>query len=339
MTATERLKALLEGKPVDRMPATVWKHTTMVDRNQDDFFKKTVQINEENEWDLIKICHNGFYFIEDMGCEIEWPSNEIDMPRMVHFAINDPYDWKNLKPLSVKKGAWKREIEFTKRLADYYQGRVPILGTVFSPFTTAGEMTGGYPRREMIVAQLHHHPQVIEKALEQLTEMTIEFSVALAEAGADGIFLADQFGSRNFLTPKEHETFVRKYDLQVLDAIRDKTWFNMLHVHGYDNLMMQCVKDYPVQAFNWEDRLGNYTLADMRAITDKILVGGIDQAHDFECNDREQLKELFKNRIREAKKAAGEKLIIAPGCVVPTDVPEYKFNVLREAVNEVSLEE
>lgn len=152
MNSTERLKALLEGKPVDRMAATLWKHTTMVDRYQDDFFKKTVQIHDENDWDLIKICHNGFYFIEDMGCEIEWPSNEIDMPRMIHFAINDPFDWKRLKSLSVKKGAWKREIEFTKRLADHYQGTVPILGTVFSPLTTAGEMTGGYPRREMIVS-------------------------------------------------------------------------------------------------------------------------------------------------------------------------------------------
>lgn len=338
MNATERLRALLEGKPVDRMAATVWKHTTMVDRHQDDFFKKTVQINRENDWDLIKICHNGFYFIEDMGCKIEWPSNEIDMPRMVYFPINDPFDWKRLKRLSVNKGAWKREIEFTKRLADYYQGTVPVLGTVFSPFTTAGEMTGGYPRREMIVAQLRNHPEVIEKALEQLTEMTIEFSVALAEAGADGIFYADQFGSSNFLTPEEHAAYVRKYDMQVFDAIKDKTWFNMLHVHGYDNLMMECVADYPVQAFNWEDRLGNYSLADMRKLTDKILVGGIEQAHDFDCNDREQLKEFFKERIRDARAQAGDKFIVAPGCVVPTHVPEYKFNVLREAVNEVSAE-
>lgn len=338
MNSTERLKALVAGEPTDRMAAVLWKHTTMVDRHQNDFFKKTVQIREENDWDFIKICHNGFYFIEDMGCEIEWPSNEIDMPKMVHFAIDDPYDWKELKRLSIHKGAWKREIEFTKRLADHYQGRVPILGTVFSPFTTAGEMTGGYPRREMIVAQMHHHPEVIKDALKLLTEMTIEFSVALADAGADGIFLADQFGSRNFLTKDEHTEYVKKYDLQVLDAIKDKTWFNMLHVHGFDNLMMENVADYPVQAFNWEDHLGNYSLGDMRKITDKILIGGIEQAHDFDLNDRDALKEYFKNRIRDARKQAGEKLIIGPGCVVPTSVPEWKFNVLREAADEVSAE-
>lgn len=338
MNSTQRLKALLSGEKIDRLPATVWKHTTMVDRNQNDFFKKTVQINEDNEWDLIKICHNGFYFIEDMGCEIKWPSNEIDMPQMVHFVINDVCEWEKLKPLSIKKGAWKREIEFTKRLADYYHGTVPILGTVFSPFTTAGEMTGGYPRREMIVAQMRNHPKRVEKALDILTEMTIEFSTALVEAGADGIFLADQFGSRNFLTPEEHTEYVRKYDFQVLDAIKEKTWFNMLHVHGYDNLMMDRVADYPVQAFNWEDRLGNYSLADMRKLTDKILIGGIEQAHDFDCNDRAALKEHFKARIRDARAEAGEQLIIGPGCVVPTHIPEYKFNVLREAVNEVSAE-
>ncbi len=339
MNSTERIKALLDGRAVDRIPAAIWKHTTMVDRNQDDFFKKTVQINKENEWDFIKICHNGFYFIEDAGCQIEWPSNEIDMPRMVRFPINDPYEWKNLKPLSTKSGAWKREIEFTKRLTDYYKGTVPILGTVFSPFTTAGEMTGGYPRREMIVAQLRNHPEIIETALERLTEMTVDFTVALIEAGADGIFLADQFGSSNFLTPEEHNRYVRKYDLQVLEAIKDKSWFNVLHVHGFDNLMMETVADYPVQAFNWEDHLGNYSLADMRKLTDKILIGGIEQAHDFDCNDRDELKDFFKRRIRDAKEQAGDRFIVGPGCVVPTHIPEYKFNILREAVNEISLEE
>ena len=42
MNSTERIKALLDGRAVDRIPAAIWKHTTMVDRNQDDFFKKTV---------------------------------------------------------------------------------------------------------------------------------------------------------------------------------------------------------------------------------------------------------------------------------------------------------
>ena len=39
------------------------------------------------------------------------------------------------------------------------------------------------------------------------------------------------------------------YDLSNLNAAKDG-WMNTLHAHG-SNIMMEILKDYPVQVFNW----------------------------------------------------------------------------------------
>ncbi len=41
-----------------------------------------------------------------------------------------------------------------------------------------------------------------------------------------------------------------------LAYIKGKTWFNLLHVHGDKHLLFDQCLDYEVQAFNWEDYLG-----------------------------------------------------------------------------------
>ena len=55
MTPTERIKLMLENKPVDRPGVALWKHFSLVDRDELDFVNKTISFQEENNWDLIKV--------------------------------------------------------------------------------------------------------------------------------------------------------------------------------------------------------------------------------------------------------------------------------------------
>ena len=55
MTPTERIKLMLENKTVDRPGVALWKHFSLVDRDELDFVNKTISFQEENNWDLIKV--------------------------------------------------------------------------------------------------------------------------------------------------------------------------------------------------------------------------------------------------------------------------------------------
>ena len=101
----------------------------------------------------------------------------------------------------------------------------------------------------------------------------MRFLEELVKGGIDGVFFATQLACYNRTTKEQYDEFGRKYDLQVLDSIKDKTWFNMIHIHGADQLFFDEIEDYPVQAFNWEDINSNISMEYARAHSDKILCG------------------------------------------------------------------
>ena len=75
------------------------------------------------------------------------------------------------------------------------------------------------------------------------------FALEVVTRGADGLFFASQTTNEGYLTPDEYDEFAKRYDLVVLEAVRDRSWFNIFHLHGKD-VMLDSVLDYPVQAFN-----------------------------------------------------------------------------------------
>lgn len=336
MTATQRMKAMVNGQPVDRVGVSAWKHIYLEDRHPVDFVKRTCSFQQDNDWDFIKVSYNGYLMPEAFGADIAWSPDSNTFPTMLKHNVNHPAEWAELKPASVTEGALRREIDATARMVEHFKGEVPILPTIFSPLTAAQEMSCGWLNPWPLMADMQYSPSELHQGLEIIAETTARFMEELVKVGVDGVFFATQLACYNRATKEQYDEFGRKYDLMLLDGIQDKTWLNMVHIHGAEQLFFTEIEDYPVQAFNWEDINSNISLAYARAHTDKILCAGIEHVHDFYEPDRAILKEKLRARVQAAIAAAGkEKLVIGPGCVVPTDVPEYRLTVLKEVVEEL----
>ena len=100
-------------------------------------------------------------------------------------------------------------------------------------------------------------------------------------------------------------------------------------------------KDYPIQAFNWEDKSGDpktrLSISEGRSITDKLFIGGINQYSDFfePNNDREKVKHIIKTRLDDTIVQAGsERFILAPGCALTNDVPMYRYSLIKEVIDD-----
>ena len=72
MTGTQRIRALLEGGPIDRTPIGGWYHMPLVDRNVTDFTRELIASTDLNRWDFIKIMTNGHFYTEAYGGEIDF---------------------------------------------------------------------------------------------------------------------------------------------------------------------------------------------------------------------------------------------------------------------------
>lgn len=336
MTSTERIKKMLNGEKIDRPAVTAWKHFYFEDRHPIDFIKKTAAFQDTNDWDFIKICYNGVYFPEAHGADIQWSRTESEFPITLKSVINNPKEWLSLQIIDIKNNeVFKREIEATKKIVEKYKGKVPVIATVFSPLTNAQEMSCGWQNPWPMVATIRNHPEELHKGLETITATTLKLLDELVEAGVDGLFFATHYATTNYLTVEEYEEFGKKYDLQVLNHIKDRTWFNVLHIHGTEGLMMKELDDYPVQAINWEDIRSDISLKDAKDITKKLLICGIEQIEDFNTSDRDKIKDTMKMRVENILNTVEkERVIVAPGCVYLPDMPEYRLNALKEVIDE-----
>lgn len=327
MNSIERIKRLLEKKDLDRPLVSLWKHFPVIDTIPEKLVEKTVSFQEEYSWDFVKICHHGLYSVEDYGVTIQWPQNEMERGEVVDFAIKEEKDWDKLQVLSPFQGALGRELNATKEIKERIQ-TAPVLATVFSPLTTGIKMTG-----EVIFEHIEKNSLSLLTGLEIIMETTIAFVKELAKVGVDGIFFASQLTTHDRMQVDTYRKYGEAFDLPILESIKDKTWFNIFHLHGQEP-MIQEFKNYPVQGFNWHDRITKMTIEKVAFITDKVLIGGIDENTVLMDEGEEGLKDHVLDAL---KQAGGTSLILGPGCVVPLEVKDSQFSLLKKAVSSISL--
>lgn len=335
MTPYERIKAMVNHKAVDRPGASAWKHFHEDDRNVGDLVRRTIAFQNMNQWDFVKIMANGVYVQEQYGADIRWSRDGIEFPATIHRVVNSPRGLRHLEKVDVKTGPIHREVEVAKRLAWQFGGKVPIIATVFTPLTYVQELYNGFQNPDPFKDLVRYYGDDLKEGLKVLTDLTARIIEEFTAAGVDGIFYSSQFGNDLQMTPELYEEFGKPYDLQAFAPAVGKTWFNVMHIHGDTNLFFDKFLDYPLEAFNWQSPITNVSLSEAAQKTDKILIGGLEREHDFRGSDRAQLKEHIRQRVEAAiSSVPANRLILAPGCSLPNDLPEWRFHLLREVLAE-----
>ncbi len=319
----DRLQAAINGDEADHPPIAFWKHFPEDDMHVMELVRHTVEWQRKWEFDLVKFMPPGTFSAEAWGSVSAFESAQNGARVIIEPAVRQYGDWAQIKPVSARRGAFGRQNEALAYAARFLRGSVPILQTVFSPLATARKMSS-----DRLYADLRCAPDAVEQALEAITETTIEFALAALEAGAHGVFLATQQASNRILTEAEYERFGKKYDLMVLDAIRDKARFNMLHAHGED-IMVSLLSAYPVHMVNWHDRLTYPSLAQAVDTLPGLLVGGVDELRTLLYGSDEDIALEIRDALEQT---GGRRLMLAPGCVLHTATPDRAIAAAIAAV-------
>ena len=342
MKPTQRIKAMLAGQQVDQLCTSAWWHMPLVDKNPKDLAKAAIDFTEDNEFDFVKMMYNTSFFCQDFGMEVKYSQDPLEWrPQVIRHAATHVRDFCKIPLPDPKKGNLGRQLEATKYVVDHFKGTVPVIATLFTPASFYKDMIT-FCSGDSLYAAMAHDPDYLHRALEMITETSFRFLEALKEIGADGVFIASHFCG-NDMPEDAFCEFIRPYDLQVMEKASQLMWFNIHHIHGNVGLAMDRFLDYPCQAISWEDCYAGpdsgFTMADIRKKSDKILIGGIEMYTDYYSadNDREAVKQRLIERGQAAIEAAGfDKLILAPGCGAPQDVPPYRFTLQHEAAVELT---
>jgi len=323
MTKKERIIAAINKQEVDRPPFSMWYHLPQVD--QDPVQLAQAQIEQAHMYDLdfIKMMPFGNYGAQDFGLSVDFYCTKTQPALEKKFAIDDVKQWTELEALPGCFGSHGKQLMLAKQIQKQLKGEeIPYVQTIFSPLTTAKKLAG--PR---VFEDMRSHPGYVHQALQAITETTIDFINLNIEAGVAGFFFATQCANKDWVTESEYDEFGVAYDLQVINAFKDITYFNIVHIHG-DNTMFEKIEAYPCNCINWHDRWVSPSMAEARKISDKCFLGGINEEWLSHAKPEE-----IGAHIREGALSAGlEGLMITPGCVAHLDTPEVNYYAARLAV-------
>lgn len=336
MNRQERVEAALNLRKPDRVPVSAWMHLSEFDQDPVSLAEATIEFNEKYDFDFIKMMPFGTYSVQDWGAKLTIYCDKYKEPVVAEPGIKDVEDYYQLKVLDPNHGTWGKQLQFTEVLGRTVRKDTPYIQTIFSPFSTLKKLAGNRLHDDM-----KSHPEHVKNALEIITETTIRFVRANIKAGVHGFFFATQNALPAAMSLEEFKEFGHHYDMQVFDAYTNRTYFNVIHLHGDDVYFEHIAKEYPVNCLNWHDRHTKPSLDEARSISDKCFLGGIQEVPYFVGNLLQydsfmatHTKEEIITHARQAiESIEGIGFMLGPGCVVDPKTHEDNLFALREAVN------
>lgn len=306
MTKMERVLATLQKQETDRVPFSVYIHSTVHSRGVERFVEFTLDFHRRYDPDYVKVMYDENY----------------DTPVNFQF-VQESADWRKLEELDAHLGAYGRQLEILRRVKDAVGAEVPVLQTIYSPFHFAVRLAW---RR--LLDDIRRDPEGVAAGLGTIAKNTARFAEAcVAEAGIDGFFLGALGCENQWLRKEEYEKHAMPHDRSLLTSLR-KGKILIVHVHGEKDSHFDLLKGYDCDALSWEDRLAGPSIAEARKKTERCLVGGVNHVAARASKPAEIIREA-----KEAIAAAGGRgLILAPGCTLPNDTPAENILAFRTAV-------
>jgi uroporphyrinogen decarboxylase len=306
MNKRQRFEAAVHGMDVDHPPCVVWVHFVTDALSGEEAARRHATWVRTYDWDIAKVMHDYRYPLPS-GLE----------------TINTSADMMRFEKLPATIPNYTKQLDLIRGLRRELGPDVPIIDTYFDPFQQVVRSAGMNKS-----ALIYSNKSEALHMLNAVSETVCGYMQELKKAGCDGVL----YSINGAITPPgergiDDETFnafLKPFDLRVCEAMQGMT--RILHVHG-THVDMKRVLDYPVEVFSVSDRLkGNPSLAQLRAMTDKCLMGGINESRIQERSIPEIREEMW-----DAFKQAGKKkFIISPGCTSAPQTPERILRCVRE---------
>jgi uroporphyrinogen decarboxylase len=305
VTAIERVRAALQGRPVDRPPFTIWYHFGLQHAPAERAAQAHLEFFDAYHLDWLKVMNDYSYPMPD-GVE----------------TLSAARDLARLTPLDLARTPLGEQLQVVEILARALRGRALVVDTVFNAWNTLRRNVV----KDAMGALMRDHPQELLAALTVVNDNLTRYARQSLERGAAGIFFSVP-ATPESLTAEEFERFMRPFDLALLEAVRGRGECHILHAHGA-RLYLDRLLDYPAHALSWADRASGPSLAEARVRTPLALVGGIDHT-SFADRSAGALRAEIRSAVTEAGRA---KLLLAPGCAVPT----YSYPELIRAARDAA---
>jgi uroporphyrinogen decarboxylase len=307
MTPMQRFRAAVDGAQVDHLPATAWLHFGSDHLDGEEAARLHERFVRSYEWDVVKVMGDYRYPVPSDLRSVDG-AQALDL----------------IGGATLDTPCFAQQLRCLRQLQSSLGPDVPLLDTGFDPYQSIVRNIG----RDQQGALWSHRAATL-RALERVCDSICTYIQELKRIGVTGYFYSMNScipqGFPRGTNQEEYDTFLRPFDLRVLEAAEGLV--RVLHVHG-TGLDLSRLQGYPFEVINLSDRApSNPSVAQLRSFTTRCVMGGIDEGTlpDLSLG---ALAQQMEDALAQAGSRRG--FILAPGCAVPSYSPWRSLRFFRE---------
>lgn len=334
MTPKERMQALRQGQPIDRIPCTPSMGVTMSSLIRRDAFEyyHSAELIAELEIALFqKFGHDSVgvglsrEIAEAMGSKVVYP--RCDISYVAEPVLGDIDEIAGLSPLDpLKDGKIPLTLKAVKMVSEALGKFVNVGYSIPGPLTTASDLLG----TEKLLKNMLKNPGKIHELLEIVTESNFKIIDFIAETDI-GFRIADPVSSTSLISARLFREFSLPYLKKCVDRMREKG--------GRGTSFHICGKSKPI----WDGiieagmvSLSIDNIEDMeevkKAVGDKIcIVGNVPPVDIMRYGRYEDVVRASKQCIMKAYDSP-RGFILGTGCQIPFNSPAENIQALMDTV-------
>jgi len=343
MTTRERMKALALGQRPDRVPLTLsalgfcaqiagYPIARIFDDPEKSFWAQ-VWTQELYGSDSGPSYSFSMSISWDFGGGIKFPTSQWQqVPEPEHFPVESEADVGQLEIPDVKSAPSIQLAMEVSRLCQQHQR--PIMFTIGSPFTWAGNLCG----LDQFCRWMVKKPELAHRLLRLSTDYCLQIARYWVDTfGAQRVtpLVPTPSESNDVISPKQYEEFAFPYLKELCEkvlAMGVRRFY--CHYCGEQNLNLPYLAQIPLgkAAFVSFGHQVDLTTA-IEYFGDKYIIVGNIEPSIIQNGTPQQVYELARQCIEKAKYAPNG-FVLCPGCELPPKAPPYNVYMLKKAVND-----
>ena len=319
-------------KTYNRSIYSVWKHFPGRDLRPEDSVKAHSEFQNLVQSDLIKISPHSKFALVDFGAEF----NPSDFNKETGSYITKKHpivrvnDWEKIDEFDPQTGEMGKQIEIVRGLSKKITN-VPTMMTVFLPTMIARKLV----KDDNLIAHYNDQKDLVKDRLQVITNITVEYAKICIESGSTGLFVASQETSHHEgWNTNVWNQIAYPFDKQIIDKLRSKAEFQVLHLHGDDIFFKDVLQKLKPDAINFHS-FPNFpeffSTPEMRKVFSGTLLGGLQDKHFQNVSDDSDSSNNDLENLLTSCKPISDRILIAPNCVLSQSLKEEEIvNTIRK---------
>ena len=331
MTGKERIIALLKKQSADQVPwvpfagihAGKLKGYTAQEvlKDKDKLVDSLLEVKKLYQPDGMPVVFDLQLEAEILGCELLWADDNPPSVSSHPLALTKEIPCKCLVP-SPKDGRIPLVMDAMKEVKDKIGEDTALYGLITGPFTLASHLRG-----QEIFMDMLDDEDYTRDLLAYCTEVAKKMCDYFIEAGMDVIGVVCPLVSQ--VSPMHFEEFLEKPYKEIFEYIRSKNALSSFFVCGNATPNIEPMCQTAPDSISVDE---NVDLAVAKEITDKydIVIGGNIPLTTIMLHGSQQ--DNMKYVVDLLDKVSHDRLIIAPGCDMPYDLPIENTVAVQQAI-------